>query len=130
MTLTAINFVHVSGRSLYIFRMARGGGGRGKCPNHVKGRGNCPGGGNVLGNMSGVDMSRGKCPYPGHVIRSPAIAENSGGHISPPCSRLQQIHNKSYKWSLSFTHCRHCCGSAAADWCNDAGDTRRTDEIS
>ena len=60
MTLTAVNFVHVSGRSLYIFRMARGGGGgRGKCPNHVKGRGNCPGGGNVLGNMS-----EGQCPDP------------------------------------------------------------------
>jgi len=42
--------------------MARdGGGGRGNVLHHVKGRANCPGEGNVLGNMSGPgDMSRGK----------------------------------------------------------------------
>jgi len=42
--------------------MARdGGGGRGNVLHHVKGRANCPGEENVLGNMSGPgDMSRGK----------------------------------------------------------------------
>jgi len=54
MTLTAINFVHVSGRSLYIVEwrvvVVEGG----NVLHHVKGRRNNPVGENVLGNMSGA----------------------------------------------------------------------------
>jgi len=72
MTLTAINFVHVSGRSLYIvdWRVVVVEGGN--VLHRVKGRGNRPGEGTGPEQFVRGDMSSGRCPYPGHVIRSPA----------------------------------------------------------
>jgi len=71
---TAINFVHVNGRSLYIdWRMMVVVGGN--VLHHVKERGDCPGGGNVREDMSGGNMSRGNvrichctdCRYANHT---------------------------------------------------------------
>ena len=63
MTLTAINFVHVSGRSLYIVEwrvvVVEGG----NVLHHVKGRRNCPGGEMSWGICPG-DMSRGDVRIP------------------------------------------------------------------
>ena len=63
---TAINFLHVNGGSLCIVdrRMVEGW----ECPTPRKKEGNCPGGGNVRGNMS-----RGECPDPFDTIFSFSI---------------------------------------------------------
>ena len=67
--------------------MAHGGGGRGECPAPYKNRGNCPGGRNVLGNMS-----EGECPDA--VTSLPMLVGCSRDELSEARSEIAQLRSR------------------------------------